>query len=93
MHTKAEENRNNSNLPRYYRTLAEIDKQYAQEYLQSNTLSEGSVEQEIYYRRAQSYKSIIVVEKKNILLSNLRKQQISLTRVLARQEGKNWGDS
>ena len=89
MHTKAEENRNNSNLPRHYRTLAEIDKQYAQEYLQSNTLSEGSVEQEIYYRRAQSYKSIIVVEKKNILLSNLRKQQISLTRVLARQKGKN----
>lgn len=89
MHAKAEENRNNSNLPRHYRTLAEIDKQYAQEYLQSNTLSEGSVEQEIYYRRAQSYKSIIVVEKKNILLSNLRKQQISLTRVLARQEGKN----
>ena len=90
MHTKAEENRSNGNLPGYHRTPAEIDKQYAQEYLQSNNLSEGTVEQEIAYRRGLLYKSRIKiaddVDKKDI--PKMRKQQISLTRVLARQEGK-----
>lgn len=90
MHTKAEENRSNGNLPRNPRTPAEIDKQYAQEYLQSNNLSEGTVEQEIDYRRGQADKSRIKVandvEKNDI--SKLRRKQISLTRVLARQEGK-----
>lgn len=90
MHTKAEKNRSNGNLPRHYRTPAEIDKQYAQEYLQSNNLSEGSVEQEIDYRRGQADKSRIKVadDVKKSDISKLRKQQISLTRVLARQEGK-----
>ena len=74
----------------HYRTPAEIDKQYAQEYLQSNNLSEGSVEQEIDYRRGQADKSRIKVadDVKKSDISKLRKQQISLTRVLARQEGK-----
>lgn len=90
MHTKAEENRSNGNLPIHYRTPAEIDKQYAQEYLQSNNLSAGSVEQEIDYRRGQADKSRIKVadDVKKSDISKLRKQQISLTRVLARQEGK-----
>lgn len=90
MHTKAEENRSNGNLPRHHRTPAEIDKQYAQEYLQSNNLSEGSIEQEIDYRRGQADKSRIKVadDVKKSDISKLRKQQISLTRVLARQEGK-----
>ena len=90
MHTKAEKNRSNGNLPRHYRTPAEIDKQYAQEYLQSNNLSEGTVEQEIDYRRGQADKSRIKVadDVKKSDISKLRKQQISLTRVLARQEGK-----
>lgn len=90
MHKKAENNRKTGNIPRHHRTIAEIDKQYAQDYLRSGNLSQGSVEQEINYRRIQASKSLIKVsdekQKKDIPL--VRKQQISLTRVLARQEGK-----
>lgn len=90
MQNQAKENRKTGNLPRHHRTRAEIDKQYAQEYLRSENLSQGSVENEINYRRGLTNRSRIRVSdeksKKDIPL--LRKQQISLTRVLARQDGK-----
>ena len=87
---KAENNRKTGNIPRHHRTIAEIDKQYAQDYLRSGNLSQGSVEQEINYRRIQASKSLIKVsnEKKKEDIPLVRNQQISLTRVLARQEGK-----
>lgn len=90
MHKKAENNRKTGNIPRHHRTIAEIDKQYAQDYLRSGNLSQGSVEQEINYRRIQASKSLIKVsnEKKKEDIPLVRNQQISLTRVLARQEGK-----
>ena len=90
MHNEAEDNRKNGSLPKYHRTRAEIDKQYAQDYLRSGNLSQGSVEQEIDYRRGLTNRSSIKVsnEKQRKDIPLLRKQQISLTRVLARQDGK-----
>lgn len=90
MHNEAEKNRKNCNLPKYHRTRAEIDKQYAQDYLKSGNLSQGSVEQEIDYRRGLTNRSSIKVsnEKQRKDIPLLRRQQISLTRVLARQDGK-----
>ena len=90
MHNEAEDNRKNGSLPKYYRTRAEIDKQYTQDYLRSGNLSQGSVEQEIDYRRGLTNRSLIKVsnEKQRKDIPLLRRQQISLTRVLARQEGK-----
>lgn len=91
MHKEAENNRKNGNLPKYHRTRAEIDKQYAQDYLRSGNLSQGSVEQEIDYRRGlTTNRSLIKVsnEKQRKDIPLLRRQQISLTRVLARQDGK-----
>lgn len=90
MHNEAEDNRKNGSLPKYHRTRAEIDKQYAQDYLRSGNLSQGSVEQEIDYRRGLTNRSLIKVsnEKQRKDIPLLRRQQISLTRVLARQDGK-----
>ena len=89
-HNEAEENRRTGNLPRYRRTRAETDRQYAQDYLRSGSLSQGSVQAEIDYRRGLTTRSLLKVsdeaEKKNIPM--LRRQQISLSRVLARQDGK-----
>lgn len=89
-HNEAEENRRNGNLPKYRRTRAEIDRQYAQDYLRSDNISQGSVKAEIDYRRGLTTKALLKVsdevEKKNIQMS--RRQQISLSRVLARQDGK-----
>lgn len=90
MHKEAEENRKTGNLPKYRRTRAETDKQYAQDYLRGENLSQGSIEQEINYRKGLTERNLIKVsdqkERKDIPL--LRRQQISLTRVLARQDGK-----
>ena len=90
IHNEAEDNRKNGSLPKYHRTRAEIDKQYAQDYLRSGNLSQGSVEQEIDYRRGLTNRSLIKVsnEKQRKDIPLLRRQQISLTRVLARQDGK-----
>ena len=89
-HNEAEKNRRTGNLPKYRRTRAEIDRQYAQDYLRSGNLSQGSVQSEIDYRRGLTTRNLLKVsdevEKKNILM--LRRQQISLSRVLARQDGK-----
>lgn len=89
-HNEAEKNRRTGNLPKYRRTRAEIDRQYAQDYLRSGNLSQGSVQSEIDYRRGLTTRNLLKVsdeaEKKNI--SMLRRQQISLSRVLARQDGK-----
>ena len=89
-HNEAEENRRAGNLPRYRRTRAEIDKQYAQDYLRSGSLSQGSVQAEIDYRRGLTTRNLLKVsdeaEKKDIPM--LRRQQISLSRILARQDGK-----
>ena len=89
-HNEAEENRRTGNLPRYRRTRVEIDKQYAQDYLRSGSLSQGSVQAEVDYRRGLTTKNLLKVseeaEKKDIPI--LRRQQISLSRVLARQDGK-----
>ena len=89
-HNEAEENRRTGNLPKYRRTRAELDRQYAQDYLKSGNLSQGSVQSEIDYRRGLTTRNLLKVsdeaEKKNI--SMLRRQQISLSRVLARQDGK-----
>ena len=89
-HNEAEENRRAGNLTRYRRTRAEIDKQYAQDYLRSGSLSQGSVQAEIDYRRGLTTRNLLKVsdeaEKKDIPM--LRRQQISLSRILARQDGK-----
>lgn len=89
-HNEAEENRRTGNLPRYRRTRVEIDKQYAQDYLRSGSLSQGSVQAEVDYRRGLTTRNLLKVseeaEKKDIPI--LRRQQISLSRVLARQDGK-----
>ena len=89
-HNEAEENRRTGNLPRYRRTRAETDRQYAQDYLRSGSLSQGSVQAEIDYRRGLTTRNLLKVseeaEKKDIPI--LRRQQISLSRVLARQDGK-----
>ena len=89
-HNEAEENRRTGNLPRYRRTRAETDRQYAQDYLRSGSLSQGSVQAEIDYRRGLTTRNLLKVsdeaEKKDIPM--LRRQQISLSRVLARQDGK-----
>ena len=89
-HNMAEENRRTGNLPRYRRTRAEIDRQYAQDYLRSGNLSQGSIQSEINYRRALTTRNLLKVsdevEIENIPI--LRRQQISLCRVLARQDGK-----
>lgn len=90
MHNDAEENRRNGNLPRYRRTRAETDRQFAQDYLRSGNLSQGSIQAEIDYRRGLTTRNLLKVsdeaEKKDIPM--LRRQQISLSRVLARQDGK-----
>lgn len=90
MHEEAEENRRTGNLPKYRRTRAEIDKQYSQDYLRGGNLSRGSVEQEVAYRKGIADGELIKVsdEKDKKDISLLRRQQISLTRVLARQAGK-----
>lgn len=90
IHNEAEKNRRTGNLPKYRRTRAEIDRQYAQDYLRSGNLSQGFVQSEIDYRRGLTTRNLLKVsdevEKKNIPM--LRRQQISLSRVLARQDGK-----
>lgn len=67
-----------------------MDKQYAQDYLRSGNLKQGSFEKEIDYRRRLTNRSLIKIseEKQKTDIPLLRRQQISLTRVLARQEGK-----
>ena len=90
MHEEAEANRRTGNLPKYDRTRAEIDKQYAQDYLRGGNLGNRSVQQEIDYRRGLTNGARVAIsdvkDKKDI--PQLRRQQISLTRVLARQDGK-----
>ena len=91
MREKAYEARTSGEYPKNYReTRAEIDKRLAQEYLRSDNLSKNSVTDEIYYRigLAQNDKVKISNEKNKDKISRVRKQQISLTRVLARQLGK-----
>ena len=89
-HKKAEENRRTGNIPKHHRTMAEKDKQNAQNYLISGNLTRGSVKDEIDYRRGLTNRSLLKVsdEVKKENISTLRKQQISLERVLARQDGK-----
>lgn len=90
MHEEAEKNRRTGNLPKYRKTRADTDKQYAQTYLRSGNLTNGTVEQEINYRQGLLRRDKIKVSDERDLrnVSMTRKQQISLTRVLARQEGK-----
>lgn len=88
MHTDAENNRRTGNKPHYDRTLAEKDKQYAQEYFRSN---KGNPQQEIQYRKqflANDYLRVYSYNVKKEQIPMIRMQQIALTRVLARQAGK-----
>ncbi len=91
MQEKANKARNSGEYPKYYRkTRAEIDKQYAQDYLRSENLSQSSVANEIAYRSGLTRNDKIRIsnEKDTGKIPIVRKQQISLTRVLARQSGK-----
>lgn len=94
MFAEAEENIQTGNVPHYKKTIAEIDKHYAQQYLSSGNITRESVEDEIRYRRGLTQRERLKIsnetDKKNIPL--LRKQQISLSRVLARQDGKVPGE-
>lgn len=91
MQEKANEARRTGNYPKHYReTLAETDKRLAQQYLTSGNLSRSSVSEEISYRRGLVRNDKIKVsdEKDKSKIPMSRRQQISLTRVLARQSGK-----
>lgn len=91
MQEKANEAKRTGDYPKYYReTLAETDKKLAQQYLTSGNLSESSVSEEISYRRGLLRNNKIKVsdEKDKNKIPMQRIQQISLTRVLARQSGK-----
>lgn len=91
MQEKANEARRTGNYPKNYReTLAETDKKLAQQYLSGGNLSRSSISEEISYRRGLSQNDKIKVsdEKDKSKISMARIQQISLTRVLARQSGK-----
>ena len=90
MFAEAKENIQTGNVPHYKKTTAEIDKHYAQQYLSSDNITRESVEDEIRYRRDLTQRERLKIsnetDKKSIPM--LRKQQISLSRVLARQDGK-----
>lgn len=90
MFEMAEENEKNGTIPKYKKTRAQIDKEYAQDYLKSGNLKLGSVEKEIEGRKyLAEHDSIIISEEQDIKdVPVIRKQQVSLTRVLARQQGK-----
>lgn len=91
MQEKANEARRTGNYPKNYReTLAETDKKLAQQYLSSGDLSRSSISEEISYRRGLSQNDKIKVsdEKDKSKIPMVRRQQIGLTRVLARQSGK-----
>lgn len=89
-HIEAEKNRKNGTIPKYKETLAEMDRRIAQEYLESNNLVMGSVQKEIDYRRRLTANNLLKIsdetERKDIPMLTI--QQISLSRVLARQDGK-----
>ena len=91
MQEEANEARRTGNYPKNYReTLAETDKKLAQQYLSSGNLSRSSISEEISYRRGlfQNDKIKVSDEKDKSKIPMVRRQQISLTRVLARQSGK-----
>ncbi len=90
MHAEAEENRRTGNLPTYKKTPAELDKENAQAYLKGNDLSQSTVQKEIDYRKGilSRGKIRITTERDITNIPLVRQQQISLTRILARQEGK-----
>lgn len=91
MQERANKARESGDYPKYYReTRAETDKRLAQEYLKSNNLSKNSIEEEIEYRKGLTRNKKIKIsnEKDKDKISLARKQQISLTRILARQLGK-----
>ena len=94
MHAEAEENRRTGNLPTYKKTPAELDKENAQAYLSGNDLSQPTIQKEIDYRKGiLSRGKFRITNERDINNTPLvRRQQIALTRVLARQEGKTPGE-
>lgn len=91
MKNQAEENRKNNSIPKYKKTMAEQDKKLAQNYLKSGNLSKKNIQDEIKYRKNLLSGDEVTVDvgaktTKDIPL--LSKQKASLTRVIARQQGK-----
>ena len=91
MKNQAEENRKNNAIPKYKKTMAEQDKKLAQNYLKSGNLSKKNIQDEIKYRKNLLSGDEVTVDvgaktTKDIPL--LSKQKASLTRVIARQQGK-----
>lgn len=86
----AEQNEKNGTIPKYKKTRAQIDKEYAEAYLKSGNLKLGSVEKEIEGRTELAKNDAIIISQEKDIndVSLIRKQQVSLTRVLARQQGK-----
>jgi len=92
MFAQAQENLKTGNVPNHKKTRAEVDKKYAQAYLRSGNLTKGSVEEELEYRadsiRGAEMLAVDFDAKSIADISLDRKQKTSLTRVIARQQGK-----
>jgi len=92
MFAQAQENLKTGNVPNHKKTRAEIDKKYAQAYLRSGNLTKGSVQEELEYRadsiRGAEMLAVDFDAKSIAEISQDRKQKTSLTRVIARQQGK-----
>ena len=92
MYAQAKNNIEDGNVPHHKKTRAELDKEYAQEYLKSGNLSKTTIEDEIKYRTEiikNTNQRLICAGVKNINeIPKDRIQKASLERVIARQQGK-----
>lgn len=92
MFAQAQENIKTGNVPHHKKTRAEIDKKYAQTYLRSGNLTKDSIEEELEYRadsiRGAEMLAVDFDAKTKADIPMDRRQKVSLTRVIARQQGK-----
>ena len=94
---RAQSNKDHNTIPNYNKTMAESDKEFAQEYLKSGDLFKDSVEEELKYRENQlreNQGSNIVIGKDSEMMFPKKPTMIgSLMSIISQQQGGRPGNA
>lgn len=96
MSAKAEEHRKSGTIQQHKKTRAETDKELAQEYLRSGSMSKPTIEEELAYRTetliGASERVVDFDAKSEAEITINRRQKTAVERIIARQQGKVPGE-
>lgn len=96
MFAEAEKSKINGTIQQHKKTKADVDKDYAQEYLRSENISQPTVEEELAYReeaiRGGTERVVDFNAKNENEIPIDRRQKTAVERIIARQQGKVPGE-